>query len=161
MNAMHRDSPLVVVLDEGYGGVEIEQAALASFGAHVVERSCHGRVEEVRRAVIGADAVMVRESPVDAVALAAMPACRTIVRYDVGVDNIDRDEAARRGIYVANVPDYGVEEVATRALALLFTVARRIVSRDKDVRKGRWNVARSQPIYRLRGGTMGWLAMAG
>lgn len=153
--ASHLQSPLVVVLDEGYGGTEIEESVLASFGARVVERPCHGRADEVRRAVEGADAILVRESPVDAEAIAAMPACRAIVRYGVGVDNIDRAVAAERGIFVANVPDYGVEEVSDHALALLFAVARRIVSRDRAVREGAWNVARNEPMYRLSGGTLG------
>ncbi|ARQ13792.1 D-2-hydroxyacid dehydrogenase protein (plasmid) [Rhizobium etli] len=155
MTSQHRQQPLVVILDEGYGGTEIEEAVLASFDARVVERPCYGRAAEVRRAVIGADAVLVRESPVDAEAIAAMPACRAIVRYGVGVDNIDRATAASRGIYVANVPDYGVEEVSDHALALLFAVARRVVSRDRAVRRGAWNIARAEPMYRLRGGTLG------
>lgn len=147
--------PLVVVLDEGYGGTEIEETVLARFGARVVERPCHGRVAEVRRAVTGAQAVLVRESPVDAEAVAAMPDCRAIVRYGVGVDNIDHAFAAERGIYVANVPDYGVEEVSDHALALLFAVARRVVSRDRAVRAGAWNIARAEPMHRLAGGTVG------
>ncbi|MCD2184646.1 C-terminal binding protein [Rhizobium sp. GN54] len=153
--ASHAKSPLVVVLDEGYGGTEIEESVLASVGARVVERPCHGRAEDVRRAVVGADAVLVRESPVDAEAIALMPSCRAIVRYGVGVDNIDRRFATERGIFVANVPDYGVEEVSDHALALLFAVARRVVSRDRAVRSGAWNVARSEPMYRLSGGTLG------
>ena len=140
-------SPLVVVLDEGYDGTDIEEAVLASFGARLVERPCHGRSDAVRKAVDGAHAVLVRESPVDAEAIAAMPDCRAIVRYGVGVDNIDRAAAAARGIYVANVPDYGVEEVSDHALALLFAVARRVVSRDRAVRSGAWNVA--QPVHRF------------
>lgn len=147
--------PLVVVLDEGYGGTEIEESVLAGFGARVVERPCHGRAADVRHAVNGADAVLVRESPVDAEAIAAMPACRAIVRYGVGIDNIDRAFAASRGIYVANVPDYGVEEVSDHALALLFSVARRVVSRDRAVRQGAWNIARAEPMHRLAGGTLG------
>lgn len=154
-NASHREGRLVVVLDEGYGGTEIEAAVLAPVGARVVERPCHGRAAEVRRAVAGADAVLVRESPVDAEAIAAMPACRAIVRYGVGVDNIDRDAATARRIFVANVPDYGVEEVSDHALALLLAVARRIVWRDRAVRSGAWNVARDEPMHRLDGKTLG------
>lgn len=153
--ASHPKAPLVVVLDEGYGGTEIEESVLAPFGARVVERPCHGRSEEVRRAVVGAHAVLVRESPVDAEAIASMPACKAIVRYGVGVDNIDRPFAARSGIFVANVPDYGVEEVSDHALALLFAVARRVVSRDSAVRSGAWNIARAEPMHRLAGGTLG------
>lgn len=154
-NTSHLKGPLVVVLDEGYGDTKIEQALLQSYGARVVERPCHGDVAEVRRAVAGANAVLVRESPVDAVAIANMPECHAIVRYGVGVDNIDHAFAAERGIYVANVPDYGVEEVSDHALALLFAVARRVVSRDRAVRDGAWNVARAEPMHRLAGGTLG------
>lgn len=153
--ATQSQTPLVVVLDEGYGGTEIEESVLAPFGARVVERPCYGRAAEVRRAVSGAHAVLVRESPVDAEAIAAMPECKAIVRYGVGVDNIDRSYAAGRGIFVANVPDYGVEEVSDHALALLFAVARRIVARDRAVRAGAWNIARAEPMYRLAGGTLG------
>ena len=38
--------------------------------------------------------------------------CRIIVRCGVGFDNVDRVAARERGITVANVPDYGTEEVA-------------------------------------------------
>lgn len=153
--ASRSQGPLVVVLDGGYGGTEIEESVLAPFGARVVERPCHGRAAEVRRAVAGADAVLVRESPVDAEAIAAMPGCRAIVRYGVGVDNIDREAATARRIFVANVPDYGVEEVSDHALALLLAVGRRIVRRDRAVRSGAWNIARGEPMYRLAGGTLG------
>ncbi|AYD03690.1 C-terminal binding protein [Neorhizobium sp. NCHU2750] len=148
-------NPLIVVLDEGYGGTDVEAAVLAPFGARVVEIPCNGSADAVRKAVAGADAVLVRESPVDATAIDLMPGCRAIVRYGVGVDNIDRPYAADRGIYVANVPDYGVEEVSDQALALLFAVARRVVTRDRAVRAGGWNIARAEPMYRLRGGTLG------
>lgn len=153
--ATQSQPPLVVILDEGYGGTEIEEAVLAPFGARVVERPCHGRAADVRRAVCGAHAVLVRESPVDAEAIAAMPECKAIVRYGVGIDNIDRSFAAGRGIFVANVPDYGVEEVSDHALALLFAVARRVVARDRAVRSGGWNIARAEPMHRLAGGTLG------
>lgn len=147
----------VVVLDEGYGSYDIENAVLAPLGAEVVPRPCGGDALKVRQAVPGAVAAMVRESPIDAAALDAMPDCRVIVRYGVGVDNIDLKGAAARGIYVANVPDYGVDEVSDHALALLLAVARRLVSRDRDVRAGRWNIARAEPMYRLRGKVLGLL----
>lgn len=143
------------MLDEGYGGTDVETATLSALNARVVERPCHGIAAAVYEAVKGADAVLVRESPIDHVAIDAMPHCRVIVRYGVGVDNIDRAYAAKRGIYVANVPDYGVEEVSDQALALALAVARRIVTRDQVVRSGGWNIARHEPMYRLQGGTLG------
>lgn len=144
-----------VVIDAGYDNHAIEEEILAPFGLRVIERACHGDAAKVVAAVKDADAVLVRESPITAVAVAAMPDCRVIVRYGVGVDNIDRDAAAKRGIYVANVPDYGVEEVSDHTLALLFSVVRRTAARDRAVREGAWNVSRAEPMHRIAGRKLG------
>ena len=45
--------------------------------------------------------------------------CKLIVRCGVGFDNVDRQFARSRGIPVANVPDYGTEEVADSAIGLM------------------------------------------
>lgn len=149
--------PLVVVLDEGYGSYDIERSILDPFGVRLEARPCHGDAAKVVAAVEGADAVLVRESPITAEAIAAMPTCRVIVRYGVGVDNIDRVSAAERRIYVANVPDYGFEEVSDHAMALMLAVIRRIPTRDAATRKGTWNVSRAEPMFRISGGTLGLL----
>ena len=52
--------------------------------------------------------------------------CKLIVRCGVGFDNVDRELARQRGIPVANVPDYGTEEVADSAIGLTMTLTRGI-----------------------------------
>ena len=146
---------LAVVLDSGYDNYASETAILAPLGLEVVERPCHGCADAVRRAVTGATAILVRESPISAQAMDAMPDCRVIVRYGAGVDNIDLAAAARRGIVVANVPDYGIEEVSDHAMALMLAVERRIATRDRTVRAGGWNISRSEPMRRLSELTLG------
>jgi D-3-phosphoglycerate dehydrogenase / 2-oxoglutarate reductase len=144
-----------VVVDSGYDGYDAERAILAPFGAEVVLRPCDGDAEKVVEAVRDADAVLVRESPVGRAAIDAMTRCRAIVRYGIGVDNIDQAAARDRRIYVANVPDYGAEEVSDQALALLLGVVRRVASRDRAVRAGAWNVSRAEKMYRVAGRTLG------
>lgn len=56
--------------------------------------------------------------------LALFPNLKAIVRLGVGYDRIDRQEAARRGITVCNVPDYGTSEVADHAIALAMGLSR-------------------------------------
>ncbi len=146
---------LAVVLDAGYEDHTIEAGILAPFGLEVIERACHGNAQAVLRAVAGAAAVFVRESPLGPEAMDAMPDCKAIVRYGVGVDNIDLSAAAQRGIMVANVPDYGIEEVSDHALALLLAVERRVTTRDQVVRGGGWNISRSEPMRRLGELTLG------
>ena len=145
----------VVVIDDGYGSYETEQRILADVAADVVVVPCRGDAARVREATLDADAVLVRESPVDAQAIGAMRRCRAIVRYGIGVDNVDLDAARAKRIYVANVPDYGVEEVSDQALALLMAVARHTVRRDRAVRAAAWNVSREQKMYRIAGRTLG------
>lgn len=154
-------APLVVVLDDGYGDLAIETAVLDPIGARLALRPCHGDAAAVHRAVQGADAILVRESPVDAEAVARMPGCRVVVRYGVGTDNVDLAACARAGIAVANVPDYGVEEVSDHALALMLAVGRRIARRDAAVRAGQWGIGRIEPMHRFAGATLGLIGPAG
>ena len=63
---------------------------------------------------------------------------RGIVKYGVGVDNIDLRAAKERGIPVANCPDYGSGTVADHAFALLIALARRLVLQDTHFRRQGW-----------------------
>jgi D-3-phosphoglycerate dehydrogenase len=147
----------VVILDDGYDSYEAERTVLAPLGAEVLLRPCRGSAKAVRDAIADADAALVRESPVDAAALAAAPRLRGVVRYGVGVDNIALEAAAARRIPVCNVPDYGVEEVSDHALALLLAVLRRLPEADARVRAGGWGVPRGRPVHRIAGSTLGMI----
>ena len=146
---------VVAVVDGGYDSYDIERRILAPFDVEVVLRDCNRDAAMVAQAVRDADAVLVRESPVTAAAIAGMARCKAIVRYGIGVDNIDQSAARERRIYVANVPDYGAEEVSDQAIALLLTVVRRVAARDRAVRGGAWNVSRVERMYRVAGRTLG------
>jgi D-3-phosphoglycerate dehydrogenase / 2-oxoglutarate reductase len=146
---------LVVALDDGYADYDQEVAILAAVGASFVVRPCRGSVVAATSAVIGADAVLVRESPVSRAVIDAMDRCRGIIRYGIGVDNIDSAAATQRRIAVANVPDYGTDEVATQTVALLLAVVRRLRIHDRAVREGRWSTGAPEPMHRLRGRTLG------
>ena len=50
--------------------------------------------------------------------------CKLIIRCGVGYDNIDISTARAQGIPVANVPDYGTEEVADSAIGMSLALAR-------------------------------------
>lgn len=63
---------------------------------------------------------------------------RGIVKYGVGVDNIDLAVARALGIPVANCPDYGSSTVADHAFALLIALARRLTLQDARFRRDGW-----------------------
>ena len=78
--------------------------------------------------------------------------CRIITRLGVGYDMIDTAAAARRGIRVCNVPDYGTTEVADHAIALLLSLLRGVVRYDQafrgDAEEG-WSFRHAPFVKRL------------
>lgn len=136
----------IVVLEPGYANYDTENSVLAEHNVSVAPVCAE---LETVPAMQAADpvAILVRERLVDAAVIDACPNLKVIVRYGVGVDNVDLEHAKSRGIYVANVPDYGAEiEVSEHAVALYLAVQRRITSRDAQIRKGEWGIGQAAMI---------------
>lgn len=146
---------LVVAIDDGYAAYDQEEHLLATVGARFELRPCRRDPDATLAAVRDASVVLVRESPLPRAAIEAMTNGRAVIRYGIGVDNIDQRAASKRRIAVCNVPDYGTDEVATQAVALALAVVRRVRLHDAEVRAGRWSTGVLQPMYRLRGRTLG------
>ena len=87
--------------------------------------------------------------PVTAADFARLPLLRVIGTPSVGLDHVDVDEATRRGVWVCNVPDYCVEEMADHALALLLALVRGVVELDRSVRSGAWLYDAAGPLLRV------------
>ena len=83
--------------------------------------------------------------------------CKLIVRCGVGYDNVDWRLARELGIPVANVPDYGTEEVADSAIGMMLTLTRGIHLLNSRLRDGvlPWHYTQAQPVWRLRGRVFG------
>jgi D-3-phosphoglycerate dehydrogenase/C-terminal binding protein len=119
------------------------------------ERELAGQIEE-------ADAIMMYHFlSVGAKTIESLRHCRLIVRCGVGFDNVDRVAARNRGIPVANVPDYGTEDVADSALGLALTLARGSHFLNSRLRRkvGAWSYTQAQPVRRLRGRTFGIIGL--
>jgi len=78
---------------------------------------------------------------IDAEVFDTAPKLKIVAQMAVGFDNIDVQEATKRGIYVTNTPEVLTETTADFAWALLMAVARRVVEADKYVRTGQWKVS--------------------
>ena len=74
----------------------------------------------------------------DAALIDALPSLKVISSFGVGVDKIDLDAAARRGIPVGNTPDVLNDCVADLAIALMLDVARGIGASERYLRAGAW-----------------------
>ena len=93
----------------------------------------------------------------DATNILSMSACRGIVRYGVGVDNIDVGQATTQGIPVINVPEYCIEEVSDHTVALILAASRRLVPGHEAARQGKWGPGLMAGTARLATRTVGIL----
>ena len=139
----------VVVSDNRHGDYSIEAAILKPIDAEVVIENCSTE-EEMIIACKDADGVLLDQAPMTARVIESLTKCKVISRYGVGYDNVDVEACTKKKIYVANVPDYCMEDVSDHAMALFFSCVRRITLRDKQVRQGKWNMDRSG-IRRIKG----------
>lgn len=136
----------IAILEPGYAGYDTERAVLTAHDVKVVPVGVEDAAVPALQA-LDPVAILVREREIGSAELAACPNLKIVVRYGVGVDNVDLDLARARGIYVANVPDYGAEnEVSEHALALYLAVQRRVLSRDAEVRDGQWGIGQAAVI---------------
>ena len=110
---------------------------------------------ELMESVRHAAGLIVRSgSRVDAELIAAGPGLRVIGRAGVGVDNIDLDAAAARGIAVVNTPEANTLAAAEHAFALMLATARRVTQAHNSLAAGSWD--RKQYVgVQLAGATLG------
>jgi len=77
-------------------------------------------------------------APLNAEVIAGMSRAKVIVRYGIGVDNVDLEAARSRGIAVCNIPDYCVDEVADHTLAFILCSTRQVVPNTLLIQGGKW-----------------------
>lgn len=135
----------IVITDYGFANLNPETAVVRGAGIELVPAQCK-TAEEVANAVADADGIMVQWAPVTAEVIQSLSRCKVIVRYGIGVDNVDLAAARERGIPVCNVPDYCINEVADHTVALALAQARQLVQIDKRIRSGVWKIHPDKPM---------------
>ncbi|MCX6018378.1 MAG: C-terminal binding protein [Chloroflexi bacterium] len=136
--------------------MDVEKSVLSALPHQLIPS--HGLESAASREILhDADALMVTLQRVTAEVLDAMPKCKLVSRLGVGLDSIDLKAAEERGVWVANVPDYGIDEVSTHAMALLLAQLRGVVPLVASTRGGAWDASPAKPIRRFRGQTVGVL----
>ena len=101
------------------------------------------------------EVIALQYAPLTRRVMEQLPNLRCVVRYGVGVDSIDVKGAKEVGIAVCNVPDYGVQEVASHALALMFQLCRKTDVACREVKQGVWKYENHIPILRFSVMTVG------
>jgi len=144
----------VLITDPYHQNFLIEKEILAEINAEVI--ICHCKTEEdVIKLGSKMDGLLVSYVPIGKKVIENLHKCKVIVKYAVGVDNIDLEAATLKKIFVTNVPRYCVEEVSTHTVALLLNLLRKISKYDQSIKRGFWDPLIGDPIFRLENKVLG------
>ena len=147
----------ILISDQNFDDdARVERAVAEEADAELVLAACRSE-EDVAEALAAhrPDALLVQFAPVGERALAAANGLAAIVRYGVGLDNVDARAAEAAGVAVAGVPDFCVDEVADHTIALLLAVERGLVALVEQTRSGGWDYHAAGAARRLSGLTLG------
>jgi len=144
----------VVITDCDHSSLEEEKREFSSIGAELILAQVREE-EDLIRACKEADGLINQYALLTRKVFEALPKCKVVSRYGVGVDSIDLKAATDFGIIVANVPDYCIDEVSNQTIAMVLTLVRKTAFFDQKVKSNRWDFHLGIPIYRLHGKTLG------
>jgi D-3-phosphoglycerate dehydrogenase len=144
----------VIFVEHGYKSIEPERRIIDSAGGTLIDGDEYS-LEESLRIAGDCEGIMLRRIKITAEQIRTFKRCKILMRYGVGVDNIDLAAATEAGVLVGHVPIYCQDDVSTHAIALLLACVRRVIPTSDSLRAGGWNVHEADPIYRLAGKTLG------
>ena len=149
----------VLVTDYQWPDLEIEKRILGEIGAELVVAP-DGQEETLVRLAEGCEGILTCwAKTTQKVIEAALPSLGVIVRYGIGLDNIDVQFATQRHVPVVNVPTYCVVDVAEHTLGYILALSRKIPFFDRRVRAGSWNIQEALPLRRLVGKRLGLVGL--
>jgi D-3-phosphoglycerate dehydrogenase len=134
---------------------EIERDLVSQAGGSFVVGDCLTEDEVIERGARAEILWLNWEPLVPRRVLEELPACRLIVRWGVGYDQISVPDATELGIAVANAPGANTEDVAEHAIGLLIACARRIPWFNAGFADGGYPSNTEYPLRRMLGRTLG------
>lgn len=137
----------VFITDYSFANLDPERTVLAD--CNVRDGQCKTAADVIANAG-DADVLLVQWAPITPEVLDALPTVRLVVRYGIGVDNVDLAAASERGVIVCNVPDYSIDEVADHAVATALSLGRQLGAIDARTRGGTWKLAPVSPMPAFR-----------
>jgi D-3-phosphoglycerate dehydrogenase / 2-oxoglutarate reductase len=131
----------IAVTDYAFPDLDVEAAIFNQTPHTLVAWKARKPPEELLKLVRDADAVVTQFATINAEVIGSMERAKVIVRYGIGVDNVDLAAARTRGIPVCNVPDYCVDEVSDHTLAFILASTRQVVPNTLLLGAGKWGIA--------------------
>ena len=122
--------------------------------------------EKISDEISNADGILVWHTKISEITLKKLNKKTAIIRYGVGIDNIDLKSVKKYNHIFANTPDYGVDEVADTASAMILNLIRKIqiYNNRTKLHFGSWqgeviNLNKDNPIIRTSKHSLGIIGL--
>ncbi len=117
-------------------------------------------ISEVSEKIGDAEAIICNKATIGREIMEKCPKLKYIGLFATGYNNIDTEEATRRGICVANVPGYSTHAVAQLTMSMILALSGSLVDYANSTRCGGWIKSPTfsyfpYPMFELRGKTLG------
>lgn len=139
--------PQVIITDCDHENINIEKSIFGDSHTTFALKTCRTEQDVIDHCQ-GAAVFLNQYAPITRRVMENLPELKMVIRYGVGVNNVDVEAATELGVQICNVPDYGMHEVADHALALMLALTRKITVMDSQVKKGHWDYQHAIPIFR-------------
>jgi D-3-phosphoglycerate dehydrogenase len=136
-----------IVTDSTFPDLSIEEQLLSASGVSLKGYQAKS-VDALLPVVADADLIITQFAPLQRPVIEAMRRAKVIIRYGIGVDNVDLVAAREKGIPVCNIPDYCINEVADQTLAFLLAQTRQVLPNHRLIAEGKWGLA--VPLTEMR-----------
>ena len=137
---------------------------LRRLGQLTVYGNTQSEAQSIQRMKGAEIAIVGDQAPLNNTVLGNADGLKLLAVGSTGLDFIDLEFAAQKGIRVAYVPGFSTEAVAEHTIALMFAVIKRIPLGDKKVRERPWEISGSEDDnqflgFDIKGKTLGVLGL--
>lgn len=133
---------------------------------YLIEKGYHLKIarnvkkETLINDIKNCDAILTRSNVmIDAEVIKAGKNLKVISKYGVGLNNIDVDIATEHGIYVTNTPEANANVVAEHVMAFILSLSKKIMTLDRELRKGNFSIRNSEYSEDLERKTLGIIGL--
>jgi D-3-phosphoglycerate dehydrogenase len=149
----HRYS--VIVTEAPYFSESMQQI-LNEVDAELKLAPCTTATEVISQAS-EADTIITTKADFSKPVIEGLNRCRFILRCGIGMDNFDIPAATEKGILIANLPEWYVEDLANHIMAFILDSSRKITQIDRLVRSGEYSLDKIKPVRQLKDRVLGFV----
>jgi D-3-phosphoglycerate dehydrogenase len=114
---------------------------------------------DIVEAAAGAEIIAVHFAPISRAVLEASSRLKAVVLARTGVENVNLEEASRRGVAVVNVYGRNANAVAEQAIAFMLAETRDVARADATIKSGGWPEEPESAVFELAGSTVGLIGL--